>query len=82
VLLIRVLPSELLYQKRLDSMTTVRSTLTIVDLAGSERVDKTGAVGARLDEAKKILFSLHALGNVINALTDGRSTHVPYRDSK
>ena len=69
-------------QKRLDSMTTVRSTLTIVDLAGSERVDKTGAVGARLDEAKKILFSLHALGNVINALTDARSSHVPYRDSK
>jgi kinesin family member 5 len=63
-------------------MTTVRSTLTIVDLAGSERVDKTGAVGARLDEAKKILFSLHALGNVINALTDGRASHVPYRDSK
>ena len=50
--------------------------------AGSERVARTGAVGARLDEAKKILFSLHALGNVINALTDGRSTHVPYRDSK
>lgn len=23
-----------------------------------------------------------ALGNVINALTDGKSTHVPYRDSK
>ncbi len=26
--------------------------------------------------------SLSALGNVINALTDSKSTHVPYRDSK
>ena len=26
--------------------------------------------------------SLSALGNVINALTDAKSTHVPYRDSK
>jgi hypothetical protein len=69
-------------QNRHDSMTTLRSTLTIVDLAGSERIDKTGATGERLEEAKKILYSLHALGNVINALTDGKSTHIPYRDSK
>jgi hypothetical protein len=26
--------------------------------------------------------SLSALGNVINALTDGKSSHIPYRDSK
>jgi kinesin family protein 5 len=26
--------------------------------------------------------SLAALGNVINALTDGKSKHIPYRDSK
>ena len=30
----------------------------------------------------KFLFSLAALGNVISALVDGKSTHVPYRDSK
>lgn len=35
-----------------------------------------------LDEAKKINTSLTCLGKVINALTDGKSTHVPYRDSK
>jgi hypothetical protein len=29
-----------------------------------------------------VVQSLSALGNVINALTDARSTHVPYRDSK
>ena len=35
-----------------------------------------------LDEAKKINLSLGCLGKVINALTDGKSTHIPYRDSK
>lgn len=38
--------------------------------------------GQQLEEAKNINKSLSALGNVINALTDGRSTHIPYRDSK
>ncbi len=56
--------------------------LNQVDLAGSERQSKTHAVGIRLDEAKKINLSLSALGNVIKALVDGVSTHVPYRDSK
>jgi hypothetical protein len=56
--------------------------LNLVDLAGSERQSKTGATGDRLKEATKINFSLTALGNVINALVDGKSTHVPYRDSK
>jgi kinesin family protein 5 len=35
-----------------------------------------------LEEAKKINKSLSALGMVINSLTDGKSTHIPYRDSK
>lgn len=56
--------------------------LYLVDLAGSEKVRKTGAEGQALKEAQKINSSLSALGNVINALTDGKSTHVPYRDSK
>jgi kinesin family protein 5 len=56
--------------------------LYLVDLAGSEKVGKTGAEGKRLDEAKNINKSLSALGQVINALTDGKSSHVPYRDSK
>ncbi|XP_037551151.1 kinesin family member 3Cb [Nematolebias whitei] len=56
--------------------------LNMVDLAGSERQSKTGAKGTRLKEAAKINLSLSALGNVISALVDGRSTHVPYRDSK
>ncbi|RHZ18992.1 hypothetical protein DYB37_003687 [Aphanomyces astaci] len=53
-----------------------------VDLAGSERQSKTGATGDRLQEANKINLSLSALGNVISALVDGKSKHIPYRDSK
>jgi len=56
--------------------------LNLVDLAGSERQAKTGATGDRLKEATKINLSLSALGNVISALVDGRSHHIPYRDSK
>lgn len=56
--------------------------LNLVDLAGSERQSKTGAAGERLKEASKINLSLSALGNVISALVDGKSQHIPYRDSK
>jgi len=56
--------------------------LNLVDLAGSERQGKTGATGDRLKEATKINLSLSALGNCISALVDGRSSHIPYRDSK
>mmetsp|Transcript_87412 Transcript_87412/g.155035 ORF Transcript_87412/g.155035 Transcript_87412/m.155035 type:complete len:784 (+) Transcript_87412:57-2408(+) len=56
--------------------------LNMVDLAGSERQSKTGATGERLKEATKINLSLSALGNVISALVDGKSAHIPYRDSK
>ena len=55
--------------------------LYLVDLAGSESVGKTGADGLRLKEAQLINKSLSALGNVINALSEGKK-HVPYRDSK
>jgi kinesin family protein 5 len=56
--------------------------LMLVDLAGSEQVSKTGVSGQQLEELKRINRSLSALGQVINSLTDGKSTHVPYRDSK
>ncbi|KAJ0971153.1 hypothetical protein J5N97_019112 [Dioscorea zingiberensis] len=56
--------------------------LILVDLAGSEKVEKTGAEGRVLEEAKNINKSLSSLGNVINALTNGRGNHIPYRDSK
>lgn len=69
-------------QKNLKDGSSKSGKLYLVDLAGSEKVGKTGAQGTTLDEAKMINKSLSALGNVINALTDGKSGHIPYRDSK
>ena len=69
-------------QKDLRTGGKRNGKLYLVDLAGSEKVGKTGAQGTTLEEAKMINKSLSALGNVINALTDGKSKHVPYRDSK
>jgi len=59
-----------------------QSTLFLVDLAGSEWVKKTGASDDRLEEAKKINFSLSCLGNCINSLTEKGVKHTPFRDSK
>ncbi|KAL7076222.1 hypothetical protein ACQ4LE_004589 [Meloidogyne hapla] len=56
--------------------------LSFVDLAGSERQSKTNVVGEQMKEATKINLSLSTLGNVISALADAKSTHVPYRNSK
>ncbi|CAG9334317.1 unnamed protein product [Blepharisma stoltei] len=61
------------------------SRFHLIDLAGSERQKATDAAGERLKEAGKINKSLSALGNVINSLVDiseGKSRHVHYRDSK
>lgn len=69
-------------QKDVNTGSQKSGMLYLVDLAGSEKVGKTGASGQTLEEAKKINKSLSALGMVINSLTDGKSTHVPYRDSK
>ncbi|KAJ2958577.1 hypothetical protein NQZ79_g5845 [Umbelopsis isabellina] len=69
-------------QKNLDTGAAKSGKLYLVDLAGSEKVGKTGASGQTLEEAKKINKSLTALGMVINNLTDGKSSHIPYRDSK
>lgn len=64
-------------------MTNVKmGKLQLVDLAGSERQSRTQASGQRLKEATKINLSLSVLGNVISALVDGKSTHIPYRNSK
>ena len=56
--------------------------LYLVDLAGSERVTKTNAREMRLEEAKKINYSLLILGNCIQSLTSPNSKFVSYRDSK
>ncbi|KAJ9111106.1 hypothetical protein QFC19_001305 [Naganishia cerealis] len=71
-----------IHQRNVETGSQKSGNLYLVDLAGSEKVGKTGASGQTLEEAKKINKSLSALGMVINNLTDGKSTHVPYRDSK
>nr|CAH7761503.1 unnamed protein product [Callosobruchus chinensis] len=68
-------------KNRTDNKTTV-GKLNLVDLAGSERASRTQATGERLREASNINLSLSVLGNVISALVDGKSTHIPYRNSK
>ncbi|CAF1331130.1 unnamed protein product [Adineta ricciae] len=75
--------TEMCTQSELDGKEHIRAgKLNLVDLAGSERQSKTHAEGDRLREATRINLSLSALGNVISALVDGRSKHIPYRDSK
>jgi kinesin family protein 5 len=69
-------------QKHVETGAAKSGRLFLVDLAGSEKVGKTGASGQTLEEAKKINKSLTSLGMVINALSDGKSSHIPYRDSK
>ena len=67
---------------KLDETVFKAGKLHLVDLAGSEKQKQTQADNERLEEAKKINLSLSALGNVIKALVDGVSKHIPYRDSK
>jgi len=71
----------LVEQKNMETQSSKKSKLMLVDLAGSEKVRKTNAKGNTLAEAQSINLSLSELGNVINALTEGRG-HVPYRNSK
>ena len=59
---------------------TVTRKLNLVDLAGSESLNKTGAVGSRFEEAKKINLGLTVLNRVITGLSK-RQGHIPYRDS-
>lgn len=53
----------------------------LIDLAGSES-SKAETTGVRRKEGSYINKSLLTLGTVISKLTDGKATHIPYRDSK
>eukprot|EP00899_Mesostigma_viride_P023480 jgi/Mesvir1/4316/Mv14048-RA.1 len=58
------------------------STMTFADLAGSERLSKTGAKGQMAKEGIHINRSLLTLCTVIQKLSEGSWSHIPYRDSK
>ncbi|XP_057436737.1 kinesin-like protein KIN-7D, mitochondrial isoform X1 [Lotus japonicus] len=53
----------------------------LIDLAGSES-SKTETTGLRRKEGSYINKSLLTLGTVIGKLSEGKASHVPYRDSK
>ncbi|XP_073139567.1 kinesin-like protein KIN-7D, mitochondrial isoform X3 [Henckelia pumila] len=57
------------------------SQLNLIDLAGSES-SKAETTGLRRKEGSYINKSLLTLGTVIGKLSEGKSSHVPYRDSK
>ncbi|XP_057788468.1 kinesin-like protein KIN-7D, mitochondrial isoform X1 [Salvia miltiorrhiza] len=57
------------------------SQLNLIDLAGSES-SKTETTGLRRKEGSYINKSLLTLGSVIGKLSEGKASHVPYRDSK
>ncbi|KAH9814014.1 P-loop containing nucleoside triphosphate hydrolase protein [Melampsora americana] len=72
-----------------QSVIRRKSKFNFVDLAGSERVKKTKAEagGERFKEGIAINSGLHALGNVISALSSSSNStsshhHIPYRESK
>ncbi|MEN2497290.1 MAG: Kinesin-related protein 11 [Marteilia pararefringens] len=56
--------------------------LNLVDLAGSENISKSGVTDKQKREASNINQSLLTLGRVINMLSTGANTYIPYRDSK
>lgn len=59
----------------------ISSQLNLIDLAGSES-SKTETTGIRRREGSYINKSLLTLGTVISKLSDGKRSHIPYRDSK
>ena len=58
------------------------SNLNLVDLAGSERLSECQEKPESSSETGHINKSLFALSNVINKLSEGKFSHIPYRDSK
>lgn len=65
-----------------NSSTRSTAKISFVDLAGSERVKKTNPTLAQQKEANEINKSLLSLKEIIRKLSEGASSHVPYRDNK
>ena len=76
---------QVIYNDPLGHQHIRKAKLNLVDLAGSERHGKTGIStnsGAAFNESKSINLSLSCLGKVIQALSQDKPGHVPYRESK
>lgn len=58
------------------------ASVKVVDLAGRENEQTSECAGDRFRELTSINGSLFQLANCINALTDGATNHVPFRNSK
>ncbi|OMJ72464.1 hypothetical protein SteCoe_29093 [Stentor coeruleus] len=59
------------------------SCLNLVDLAGSERLNDFDTKNVtQIGEAGYINKSLFILAHVVNKLAEGKTKHIPYRDSK
>ncbi|MCQ2817393.1 MAG: hypothetical protein MJ252_09030 [archaeon] len=77
--------------KKIDGSEEKNGILNLIDLAGSEKSSKSGAAGARLQEAISINKSLTSLKSVITALLEKANgipnkdksvtKHIPYKDS-
>ena len=65
-----------------SSSTRRAESIPVCVCAGSERVGRSEATGDRLEEAKHINRSLSALGDVMAALAQRNTKHVPFRNSK
>jgi hypothetical protein len=64
-----------------ETQEKIEGKIMIVDLAGSERLAKSMVTGEEAKEAIEINKSLTALGDVMEALTQGQK-QVPYRNHK
>jgi hypothetical protein len=64
-----------------ETQETLRGKIVICDLAGSERLKRSLVTGDAQKDTIDINKSLSALGDVIQALTDG-STQIPYRNHR
>ena len=76
---------QVIYNDPLGHQHIRKAKLNLVDLAGSERHGKTGIStnsGSAFTESKSINLSLSCLGKVIQALSQDKPGHVPYRESK
>eukprot|EP00931_Biecheleriopsis_adriatica_P061147 TRINITY_DN36762_c0_g1_i1.p1 TRINITY_DN36762_c0_g1~~TRINITY_DN36762_c0_g1_i1.p1 ORF type:complete len:1235 (+),score=381.11 TRINITY_DN36762_c0_g1_i1:89-3793(+) len=65
-----------------ETKEQLRGKILLCDLAGSERLKKSEVTDKQQKEAIEINKSLTALGDVIEALTNGGKSMVPYRNHK